>query len=142
MVNREQAYEFKYADWMPAVLKSAMVKAITDDDWTVRVPTMAGMVSLPLDYELMSALAENLNDTHWPARLMAVFLLAKSQGNNFRKVLDSTAKYDSNEYVRRMAIALGGTAPQQQQKTQPAAMTLEETAGGRASQPSSGSSRQ
>jgi hypothetical protein len=142
MGNREPLYEFNYADWMPTVLKSGLVRALTDDDWTVRVQTMAGMVSLPLDYELMSALAENLNDTHWPARLMAVFLLAKSQGNNFRKVLDSTVKYDSNEYVRQMAIALGGTAPQQQQKTQPAAMTLEETAGGRASQPSSGSSRQ
>ena len=142
MANRAPLYKFKYADWMPTVLKSALAKAITDNDWTVRVHTMAGMVSLPLDYELMSALAENLNDTHWPARLMAVFLLAKSQGNNFRKVLDSTAKYDSNEYVRRMAVALGGTAPQQQQKTQPAAMTLEETADGRASQPSSGSSRQ
>ena len=45
------------------------------------------------------------------------FLLAKAQGGSFQKVLDSTAKYDSNELVRRMAIALGGTNSEQQEKT-------------------------
>ena len=119
MANREPLYKFKYADWMPTLLKSALVQTITDDAWTVKVHTMAGMLSLPLDYELISAVAENLDDTHWPVRLMTVFLLAKSQGSNFRKVLDSAAKYDSNELVRRMAIALGGAKAQQQEKTQP-----------------------
>jgi hypothetical protein len=119
MANREPLYKFMYADWMPALLKSALTQTITDDDWTVQVHTMAGMVSLPLDYELISVVAENLNDTHWPVRLMAVFLLAKSQDSNFRKVLDSTAKYDPNEYVRQMAIALGGTESQQQEQPEP-----------------------
>ena len=113
MANREPLYEFRYADWMPALLKSALIQTITDDDWTVKVHAMAGMLSLPLDYELISAVAENLYDTHWPVRLTAVYLLAKSQDSGFRKVLDSTAKYDSNKYVRQMATALGGARPQQ-----------------------------
>ncbi len=113
MANREPLYEFRYEDWMPALLKSALIQTITDDDWTVKVHAMAGMLSLPLDYELISAVAENLYDTHWPVRLTAVYLLANSQDNGFRKVLDSTAKYDSNKYVRQMAMALGGARPQQ-----------------------------
>jgi len=120
MANREPLYKFKYADWMPALLKSALVQTIADDDWTVKAHTMAGMVSLPLDYELTNAVAKNLNDTHWPVRMMAIFLLAKSGGNNFGRVLDWTAKYDPSKYVRQMAIALGGREPQQQKQANPA----------------------
>lgn len=127
MANREPLYKLKSADWMPALLKSALVQAVTDDDWTVRVHAMAGMVSLPLDYELISGLSENLRETHWPCRLMAIFLLAKSGGSNFSDVLDWTAKHDSNEYVRRMAIALSGTKPGQQEKAQSGTAAPEET---------------
>jgi hypothetical protein len=43
---------------------------------------------------------------------MTVYLLAKSQGQAFGKVLDWTAANDQNQYVRRMAVALGGKAPE------------------------------
>ena len=113
MANREPLYEFMYADWMPDLLKSALLFNLTCDDWVVRVHTMAGMLSLPMDYELINGVAENLNDTaHWPARLMAVYLLAGSRDSNFDRVLDWTAKYDSSKLVRDMAIALGAAAPQ------------------------------
>jgi hypothetical protein len=72
---------------------------------------MADMTFLPLDYKLIKALSKNLNDSRWPVRLMAVYLLAKNQNNNFTGVLDWTAENDSNELVRDMAIALGGLAP-------------------------------
>jgi len=111
MANRKPTYKFMYADWMPALLKSALLHNLTSDDWAAKVNTMADMTSLPLDYELINALAENLNDTHWPVRLMAIYLLAKNQNSSFAKVLDWTAKYDSNEPVRDMAIALGGAVP-------------------------------
>ncbi len=111
MANREPLYKFMYADWMPTLLKSALVHNLTYDDWVTKVHTMADMTSLPLDYELINAISENLNDTHWPTRLMVIYLLAKNQNNNFTKVLDWTAKYDSSKLVRDMAIALGGTVP-------------------------------
>ncbi|GAI94972.1 unnamed protein product, partial [marine sediment metagenome] len=79
MANREPLYKFVYADWMPDMLKSALVHNLDDDDWVVKVDTMARMLSLPLDYELINAVAKNLNDSHWPARMMAVYLLAKNQ---------------------------------------------------------------
>ena len=72
---------------------------------------MADMTSLPLDYKLIKALSENLNDSRWPVRLMALYLLAKKQNNNFNQVIGWTAENDSNELVRDMAMALGGAAP-------------------------------
>ena len=90
MANREPLYKFMYADWMPALLKSALVHSLAYDDWVVKVHIMADMLSgvshpqatLPLDYELINTLSENLNDTNWPVRLMAVYLLAKNQNGN------------------------------------------------------------
>jgi len=112
MAGQEPLYKFMYADWMPGMLKSALVHNLDDDDWVVKVDTMAGMLSLPLDYELISAAAKNLHDTHWPTRMMAVYLLAKNQNSNFGKVLDWTARYDPSKLVRDMAIALGAAGPQ------------------------------
>ena len=112
MANREPLYKLMYADWMPALLKSALLHNLTSDDWVTKVNIMADMTYLPLDYELINTLSENLNDTHWPVRLMAVYLLAKSKNGNFAKVLDWTAKYDSSKLVRDMAIALGAAVPE------------------------------
>ncbi|GAI24849.1 unnamed protein product, partial [marine sediment metagenome] len=126
MANREPLYKFMNADWMPAMLKSALLQTIADDDWVVKVYTMAGMLSLPLDYELTNAVSENLNDIHWPARMMAIYLLAKAQEGNFDKVLDWSAKYDSSKFVRDMAVALGGTAPEPEPQ-EPAAQPTQET---------------
>jgi len=124
MANREPLYKFMRADWMPDMLKSALLHNLDDDDWVVKVHTMAGMLSLPLDYELVSAVAKNLNDSHWPARMMAVYLLAKNQNSNFAKVLDWTAKYDSSKFVRDMAIALGAAGvPQASEPANPPAQS-------------------
>ncbi len=112
MANREPIYKFMYADWMPVMLKSALLQHLVKDEWVAKTHTMAAMLSLPLDYELIDAVSSSLDDNNWPVRMMAVFLLAKNQGDNFQKVLDYTAKYDSNELVRDMAIALGGIDPQ------------------------------
>ena len=117
MANREPLYKFMYADWMPALLKSALLHNLTYDvdDWVTKVHIMADMTSLPLDYEMINTLSENLNDTHWPVRLMAVYLLAKNKNSSFAKVLDWTAKYDSSKLVRDMAIALGAVVPEVQE---------------------------
>ena len=96
---------------MDEMLRSALLQSLADDNWVVRAHTTAAMLSLPMDYELINAISENLNDTHWPVRLIAMYSLAKHQGSNFRKVLAHTAEYDSDKLVREMAVALGGTAP-------------------------------
>jgi len=112
MANREPPYKLVRADWMQEMLRSALLQGLADDGWAVRTHTVAVILSLPMDYELLNAVSENLNDTHWPVRLIAMYSLAKTQGTHFRKVLDHIAKYDSNNLVREMAVALGGTAPE------------------------------
>ncbi|MDH4240884.1 MAG: hypothetical protein OEW48_15100, partial [Phycisphaerae bacterium] len=113
IAGSEPLYKMTSAEWMPALLQSALIHNLTrDDDWAAKVHTMAGMLSLPLEHELTSAVAENLSEKHWPARMMALYLLAKYQKSDFSKVLNWTAKYDSNKFVRDMAIALGAALPE------------------------------
>jgi tetratricopeptide (TPR) repeat protein len=113
MLNKKALYRFLYADWMEPLLRNALLHetglllSSTNGQWVVKVHTMAEMISLPLDYELISAVATNLNSSNWPVRMMAVYLLSKTNDSNFNKVLDWTAKNDSNKHVRDMAIALG-----------------------------------
>ena len=110
IADSKPLYKMMSADWMPALLKSALIHNLKREDWVVKVHTMAGLLSLPLDFELTSAAAENLNDTNWPTRLMALYLLSQRRDGDFSKVLDWTAGYDQNKFVRDMAIALGATA--------------------------------
>jgi len=113
MLKRKPLYRFKSADWMEPLLRSALLHESgllhnpASGQWVVKVHTMAEMLSLPLDYELINAVAKNLNNTNWPVRMMAVYLLSKNADRNFDKVMDWTAKNDSSKLVRDMAIALG-----------------------------------
>jgi len=118
MSNRKPPYRFVYADW--SVLRSALthesglLRNPAEGEWDVKVHTMAEMLSLPLDHELISAVAENLNHSKWPVRIMAIYLLAKSPGRKFDRVLEWAAQYDSSVLVRDMAIILGRSASEQQ----------------------------
>jgi tetratricopeptide (TPR) repeat protein len=119
MSGRKPLYKFLYADWMPAMLKSALthesglLRNRADSEWEVKVNTMADMLYLSLDQDLASAVAENINSPSWPVRIQAIYLLGKNPENKFRRVLDWSAKYDSNALVRNMAVALGGVAVRQ-----------------------------
>ena len=86
-------------------------KPDSQSDWVTKVQTMAEMGSLPLDYDLINAVSLNLTESHWPVRMMSVYLLSKTKSKNYNKVLDWMAKYDSHELVREMAVALGGKKP-------------------------------
>jgi hypothetical protein len=112
MAESEPLYKFMYADWMPKMLKSALIESLVDDDWVAKIHTMRAMLELKLDYDLLDAVSENLDEKHWPARMMAIYILSKNQGDAFQRVLDWTATSDQNETVRQMAIALGGQAPE------------------------------
>jgi len=118
MAGREPLYKLVYADWMPELLESTLLYSLRDTNWVAKVNTMAAMLDLPLDHKMVDAVARNLTDDAWPTRMMATYLLAGSQGENFKKVLDHTAEFDSSKYVRDMAFALGGANPSE--KKQPA----------------------
>ena len=112
MANRLPMYKYMYGEWMPKMLKSAIIHNLSSDDWVVRTNALATIYDLKLDYQLMDAVSENLNETHWPARMMALMILKNASGEKFNRVLDWTAKHDQNPTVREMAIALGATQPQ------------------------------
>ena len=120
MSNRKPPYRFLYAEWMTSLLKSALTHKSglllnpAEDEWPVKVHTMADMLSLPMDHELISAVAENMNSTMWPVRLMAVYLLSTIPDSRFDHVLDWTAKNDPNKTVRDMAIVLSRGSPERQ----------------------------
>jgi hypothetical protein len=113
MLNNKPLYKFMYADWMGPLLRNALLHEAgllsnsTNGQWIVKVHTMAEMLSLPLDYELISAVSKNLGDPNWTVRMMAVYLLSKTNDRNFDKVLDWMAKNDASKPVRDLAIALG-----------------------------------
>jgi len=112
MSNRTPPYRFMYADWIAPLLRDALshnsglLRNPADDEWVVKVHTMADMLSLPLDHELISAVAENLNDNKWPVRMMAIYLLNTIPDNQFNNVLDWAAKNDPSKNVRDMATIL------------------------------------
>ncbi len=112
MAQHGTLYPYRYAEWLPELLRSAFVSppglllSPGPEDWVVKVNTMADMLSMTLDPELATAVAKNLNHAQWPVRLMAVYLLAGSPGNNFQAVLDWVAQRDPNELVRSMAMSL------------------------------------
>ena len=117
MLNKP-LYRYLYADWMEPLLKSALSELLrnpANGQWEVKVHTLAEMLSLTLDYKLTSAVANNLNNSNWPVRMMAIYLLSKNPDSNFDKVLDWTAKNDSSKPVRDMAVALGRSVSERQQ---------------------------
>ena len=96
-----------------ALLTDAIRLSLGDENWTVKIQTMAMLLMFPspLYYEITRDVSENLDDSKWPVRMMSLYLLSKHQGADFKPVLDWAAKYDSQQYVRNMAVALGGDRP-------------------------------
>jgi hypothetical protein len=110
-------YRLMYAE--PALLKSALVRIMDENDWNIRLQAMAAMLPLKLDYDLVEAVAERLSDEKWPVRMMAIFMLAKSQQQQFQGVINWTAEHDENQLVRDMALALGAASPDKSDQTFP-----------------------
>lgn len=115
MARHGTLYPYRYAAWLPNLLRSALLKdpglllSQSESDWVVKVNTMADLLSMPLDAELAAAVGRNLNSRQWPVRLMAIYLLGTTQGDEFSRVLDWTAESDPSDLVRAMAAAVKET---------------------------------
>jgi hypothetical protein len=105
-------YNIQYADWMPGRLKSALTSDSglllyrIGSEWEAKAQVLTTMRDLELDAGLTEAVARHLNNPRWPVRLVALYLLAQSQGRAFNDVLDHQTKYDLNRLVRDMAQVL------------------------------------
>jgi hypothetical protein len=117
MADHGTLYPFRYADWMPGLLRSAftsdsgLLLGAAEDDWVVAVHAMADMIGMPLDAEMTAALAKNMNHPKWPVRMMAIYVLGNSGGGDFQRVSDWFAQNDPSEYVRSIAAALRSGPP-------------------------------
>jgi len=110
---RQNRADFKHVSVEKTLLVDAVRKLLVDPDWKIRVHTLDCLVSLsmPLDTEMIGEISDNLNHDKWPVRLMAMYLLAKTQPESFQKVLDWTGEHDGHPLNRRMALALGAKEP-------------------------------
>ena len=100
-------YQTFSADNLAAFLKSGLLKCLKDESWEVKTETMAALHLLEPDSAFTPMVSENLNDNHWPVRLMAIHLLME-KNPDFHKILDQVAAFDSDDLVRQMAITFGG----------------------------------
>jgi hypothetical protein len=101
------AYRFMYAE--PQLLSSALARCLSEDDWVLKVQTIAAMLRLKLDYRLTQAVSAELENPNWQVRLIAVFALARSQEEKFLPVLQWTAKNDPYPAVKQLAALLSGS---------------------------------
>lgn len=108
MANKEPAYRFRYAEWMPELLRSAIEQTLVQDGPVVKVQTLLKMNNMHLNYRLTEAVAECLNSDNAFVRLSAVYVLGLSNQKGFDKVLEHTSKYDSSSIVREMAAVMAG----------------------------------
>jgi len=101
---------YRYIRVERPILVDAVKHGLADESWKVKIQAMGALTlfSGSLDYELTRAISSNLHDDHWPVRMMALYTLSKSPGDGFGQVIDWSAKYDSQQLVRSMAVALGG----------------------------------
>ena len=109
MAETGPLYRLMYAE--PALLKSALARIMEDDDWNIIVQALAAVLSLKLDYGLVEDVSVQLDDENWPVRMMAAYILAKSQQQQFQGVINWMAEHDQSRIVRDMAIALGAVPP-------------------------------
>ncbi|MFA6186838.1 MAG: hypothetical protein WC770_06480 [Phycisphaerae bacterium] len=108
------SYKFIYAE--PELLSSALARCLVENDWVLKVQTMAAMQMLKLDYRMTEAVSKDLQNPYWPVRLIAVFILAKNQ-QNFTPVLAWTQQNDPHPLVRQMASILAGGSGLDEPKT-------------------------
>jgi hypothetical protein len=87
------------------ILTSAIRKGLNDQDWVVRLQTMAAMMPMQheMEFSFIYSISESLYDDLWPSRLVALHLLSNVQGDEFKPVLESKAKDDTEEIVRQFA---------------------------------------
>ncbi len=104
LANMKNRYKFLYCE--PGLLTSALAKCLLEDDWVLKVHTMAALQDVDLDYRLIDSISSQLDYKDWPVRLMSVFTLAGKQGNNFQEVVKWVNSNDSNQFVKDMAAEL------------------------------------
>ena len=111
-MNRDVLYRFKYADWMPAKLRSALTSDTglllhhSDKQWESIAIILNHLSGLTLPADLIQTISTHLNSPRWPLRMSCLVLLAQDPRQDIHAVLQWTAQHDEHVLVRDMARAL------------------------------------
>ena len=84
-------------------LESLLAVGLSDPDPVVRARTLESLALLPFDNDRVQTLAPLLSDEHWLVRLLAVDVLADTQGEVFVPVCQRLADSDPDELVSELA---------------------------------------
>lgn len=98
--------KYKAVTLDPSLLRSAMIRAIGDSDWTVQVLSMVSIAGLEMDYDLTNAVSAGLQNKNWPVRMTSLYLLGSGEGRDFDKVLKWYMEKDKDDKVQKMAAIL------------------------------------
>ena len=99
---------YKYIYTQPELLKSALIRGLSDTDWTTKMYALELLSDIEIDYDLSVALSECINDRNWPVRMLALKILDESNTAGSIQILDWAVKYDPRAEVKEMAQILGG----------------------------------
>ncbi len=102
----QSRYSFVSVD--RSLVVSAIRKNLSDDDWKVKAAAISFLLDFrpPMDFEITKVVSQDLNDPEWPVRLAALYMLYKTQGDTFMRVVGWKAKNDENLNVRRIGEVL------------------------------------
>jgi hypothetical protein len=106
--NTDSESNYRFIPVDRSLVTSAIRKNLLDDDWMVKTVGISLLLDFrpPMDFEITRVVSQNLNDPNWPVRMAAMYMLYKTQGDNFLQVLKWKAKNDPDLNVRRLAELL------------------------------------
>jgi hypothetical protein len=106
--NTDSESNYRFIPVDRSLVTSAIRKNLLDDDWMVKTVGISLLLDFrpPMDFEITRVVSQNLNDPNWPVRMAALYMLYKTQGDNFLQVLKWKAKNDPDLNVRRLAELL------------------------------------
>ena len=84
-------------------LQEVLLAGLEDADPAVRARTIRALARLPFETQEVQAVAPLLSDPHWLVRLVAVDVLARQQGQVFKRVAEQLAKSDPDALVKELA---------------------------------------
>ena len=107
LLGERQRADLKKLGYDPAPvpaerLRAALLSLLGSESWELRVRTLDGLQVVGLDQELLGAVEQCAEHSHWLVRMMAMRVLAR-QGPTFAERAASIARNDPDELVRALA---------------------------------------
>ena len=98
LLAEQEAFRLGLAEYAHTRVESSLLidavrRALTDENWRLRVHAMetVSILTLPDDFALIQTLSANLNHDRWPVRFMTLYFLSERQGAALVQGIDRKA---------------------------------------------------